>query len=140
MATHPFLSDEWIEAARAIRESYDTTDDTPPPPVKANLVITEVPFGGGTVNAHIDTSSGELDLDTEHLDGADATLTVDYGTAKAMFVDGDPQAAMQSFMAGKIKIQGDMAKIMVLMQSMQPSPGQADTAMKMAAEMSAITE
>ena len=140
MATHPFLSDEWIDAARAIREGYDTTGATPPPPVKANLVITEVPFGEGKIDAHIDTSSAELELDTGHLEGADATLTVDYATAKAMFVDGDPQVAMQSFMAGKIKIQGDMAKVMMLMQSMQPDPGQIDLATKMATDIAAITE
>jgi len=31
-----------------------------------------------------------------------------------MIVDNNPQAAMQAFMAGKIKLQGDMTKAMAL--------------------------
>ena len=41
-------------------------------------------------------------------------MTVDYLTAKAIIVDGNPQAGMQAFMAGKIKVQGDMTKMMAL--------------------------
>jgi putative sterol carrier protein len=73
-----------------------------------------VPFGDGSMDAHMDTTSGELELDTGHLDGADVTATLDYETAKAMMVDSNPQAAMQAFMAGKIKLQGDMTKAMAL--------------------------
>jgi putative sterol carrier protein len=86
-----------------------------------NLVITDVPFGEGSVDAHMDTTGGELELETGHLDGADVTATLDYETAKAMMVDANPQAAMQAFMAGKIKLQGDMTKAMAL-QSGPPNP------------------
>ncbi len=110
---YQFLSDEWVDAARKIREEA-ATPATAPPPVKMNLTITEVPFGEGSVDAHMDTTSGELQLDTGHLDGADVTATLDYETAKAMMVDANPQAAMQAFMAGKIKLQGDMTKAMAL--------------------------
>ena len=44
----------------------------------------------------------------------DVTATLDYDTAKAMMVDANPQAAMQAFMAGKIKLQGDMTKAMAM--------------------------
>ena len=110
---YTFLSDEWVEAARKIREEA-TAPASAPQPVKMNLTITEVPFGDGSVDAHMDTTSGELQLDTGHLDGADVTATLDYDTAKAMMVDANPQAAMQAFMAGKIKLQGDMTKAMAL--------------------------
>jgi putative sterol carrier protein len=110
---YKFLSDEWVEAARKIREEA-TAPASAPQPVKMNLTITEVPFGDGSVDAHMDTTSGELRLDTGHLDGADVTATLDYDTAKAMMVDANPQAAMQAFMAGKIKLQGDMTKAMAL--------------------------
>jgi putative sterol carrier protein len=79
-----------------------------------NLTITEVPFGEGTIDAHMDTTSGELELDLGHLDGPDVSATLDYETAKAMMVDANPQAAMQAFMAGKIKLQGDMTKAMAM--------------------------
>jgi putative sterol carrier protein len=110
---YTFLSDEWVEAARKLREEA-ATPTAVPQPVKMNLTITEVPFGDGSVDAHMDTTSGELQLDTGHLDGADVTATLDYETAKAMMVDANPQAAMQAFMAGKIKLQGDMTKAMAL--------------------------
>ena len=110
---YKFLSEEWVDAARKIREEA-AAPTTAPQPVKMNLTITEVPFGDGSVDAHMDTTSGELQLDTGHLDGADVTATMDYATAKAMMVDANPQAAMQAFMAGKIKLQGDMTKAMAL--------------------------
>jgi putative sterol carrier protein len=110
---YQFLSDEWVDAARKIREDLDQPT-TAPQPVKMNLVITDVPFGEGTVDAHMDTTSGELVLDLGHVDGPDVTATLDYETAKAMMVDANPQAAMQAFMAGKIKLQGDMTKAMAM--------------------------
>ena len=68
-------------------------------------------------------------LDQGHLDEADLTITTDYATAKAILVDGNPQAGMQAFMAGKIKVQGDMTKMMA-MQSGTPDPTQAEIAAK----------
>lgn len=122
---YQFLSDEWIEAARKLREEAGAPATTPQP-VKMNLVITDVPFGSGSVDAHLDTTSGQVDLDTGHLDSPDVTATLDYETAKAILVDGNPQAAMQAFMAGKIKLQGDMTKAM----AMQSGPVNTELAKK----------
>jgi putative sterol carrier protein len=110
---YQFLSDEWIDAATKLREEYGGSVAALQP-VKMNLVITDVPFRDGTVEAHMDTTSGQLELDTGHVEGPDVTATLDYDTAKAMIVDNNPQAAMQAFMAGKIKLQGDMTKAMAL--------------------------
>ena len=123
--SYQFLSEEWIEAARKLRADAPAPA-TKPQPVKMNLTITEVPFGDGSVDAHMDTTSGELELDTGHLDGADVPATLDYETAKAMMVDANPQAAMQAFMAGKIKLQGDMTKAM----AMQSGPVDAELTAK----------
>ena len=117
---YKFLSDAWVEAARKIREEA-AAPAAAPQPVRMNLVITEVPFGEGTVEAHMDSTDGEVKLDLGHLDVPDVTATLDYGTAKAMMVDANPQAAMQAFMAGKIKLQGDMTKAMAL-QTGPPNP------------------
>ncbi|MCO8127386.1 SCP2 sterol-binding domain-containing protein [Acidimicrobiia bacterium EGI L10123] len=135
MSKHEFLSEEWIAAAQAIREDYAGTSTTSPPPMKMNVVITEVPFDESTMDAHIDTTDGEMTLDMGHLDSADLTVTVDYATAKAIFIDQDQQASMQAFMAGKIKVQGDMTKMMA-MQTVQPDPAQVEMATKIA-EMTA---
>ena len=138
MAKYPFLSDEWMAAAKEIRESAAGAAAPPAHKVKMNMVITEVPDGvgpGGDINAHMDTSEGELKMDTGHVEGEDLTVTVDYATAKAIFVDQNPQAGMQAFMAGKIKVQGDMTKLMA-MQSGPVDPSAAEVAKK----ISEITE
>jgi putative sterol carrier protein len=41
-------------------------------------------------------------------------VTIDYATAKAILVEGNPQAGMQAFMAGRIKVEGDMTKLLAL--------------------------
>jgi putative sterol carrier protein len=117
---YQFLSDEWVAAARKLREEAGGQGSAGAP-VKMNLVITDVPFGEGTVDAHMDSTSGEVDMDFGHLEGPDVTVTLDFATAKAMMVDADPQAGMQAFMAGKIKLQGDMTKALA-MQSSPPDP------------------
>ena len=135
MTKHPFLSDEWVAAAKAIREEHQGGGAGVPHVMKMNMVITEVPFGEGVVHAHMDTTEGDMVMDTGHLEGEDLTVTVDYATAKAIFVEGNPQAGMQAFMAGKIKVQGDMSKMMA-MQTAAPDPAQQ----QIAAEIAAITE
>lgn len=134
--THMFLSDGWIDAAREIRTRYEDHLPAVTQTIRINQVITEVPFGDGTVKAYIDTSSGSLVLELGELDDPDAVLMTDYGTARAMFVDRNPAIAMQSFMAGKIKIQGDMMKLMAL-QTAIPTNEFSD---QVAAEIDAITE
>jgi hypothetical protein len=120
MDRFPFLSDDWLAAARKIREEYGILDEGVPDNVRMNQVITEVPFGSGTINSHVDTSSGSLEMDIGHLDDADVTVTLDYDTAKAVFVDGTVSAAMAAFMAGKVRVQGEMAKLLAALQHLSP--------------------
>ena len=129
MAQYPFLSDEWMDAAKAIREESSGGGAPPAHAVRMNQIITDVPFGEGTINAHMDTTSGELQMDMGHLDAPDLTVTLDYATAKAILVDGNPQAGMQAFMSGQIQVTGDMTKLMA-MQSGAVDPVQAEIAAK----------
>lgn len=133
---YQFLSDEWMAAAREIRERYAEQLPEVVQTVRINQVITDVPFGDGTINAFIDTSNGGLELELGELDEPDAVLMVDYDTAKAMIVDQDPAVVMQSFMAGKIKVQGDMMKLMA-MQTAMPSNEFSE---QLASEIKAITD
>ena len=135
VAQYAFLSDEWMDAAKAIREEYAGKAAAPAHSVKMNQIITEVPFGDGTINAHMDTTSGSLDMDTGHIDDAEVTITIDYATAKAIFVEQNQQAGMQAFMSGKIKVQGDMTKLMA-MQASTPDP----TAVEVSKRIADITE
>ena len=129
MAKYPFLSDEWVAEAKQIREEYKGKAPAPTHVIKMNQVITDVPFGGGTIDAHMDTSNGELVMDLGHLEGADLKVTLDYDTAKAIMVEGNPQAGMQAFMAGKIKVEGDMTKLMAFQaQAAAPDPVGAEVA------------
>src|ERR1700726_2215007 len=137
MPSYPFLSDEWLDEARKIRAEYE--GKTPPIPhvVRMNLVVTGVPFSDDDILAHMDTSSGELVLDVGHLEVQDLKVTVDYDTAKAILVEGNPQAGMQAFMAGKVRVEGDMAKLMAL----QATPAAADpNAADLATRLRDITE
>jgi hypothetical protein len=120
---NPFLSPEWVLEARKLREEYGGTHSFSQV-VRLNLIVTEVPFGDGPIEAHVDTSSGELDVDTGHVSAPDLTVTVDYQTAKAILVDGNPQAGMQAFMAGKVRVEGDMSKLMALQVAPTDGPGE----------------
>ncbi len=145
---YPFLSDQWIAAARRIRDTHlgeaESIASSVLPggtSVRMNQIITDVPFGDGVIDAHIDSSSGSLSLDLGHIDSPDVTITVDYPTAKAIFVDQDMALAMQAFMTGRIRVDGDLTKLLAL-QSFAPEqlPDGAKTrAYDVAAELKAIT-
>ncbi|MFM2181903.1 MAG: hypothetical protein RJB61_197 [Actinomycetota bacterium] len=133
--TYQFLSDEWMSAAREIRQKYADVAAKVATPIRMNQVITDVPFGDGTVRAFVDTTSGDVVMDLGELDSPDLTLTTDWDTARKLFVEQDQAASMQAFMAGKIKVQGDMMKMMAMQTSM-PSD---EIAKQIAAEIKAIT-
>jgi putative sterol carrier protein len=111
---YEFLSDEWLEAVRRLREEMPEPEAQPPVTMKMNVVVIDTPFDGGDMKGHVDTSKGELLVEEGHLDGPDLTVTVEYATAKAIFVEQDLTVAMQAFMAGKVKVQGDITKLMAL--------------------------
>ncbi len=140
---HPFLSEEWISAAREIRTRYADQAPTTSATVRVNLNISGVPFGEGDLPAHLDTSSGRLEMELGHLDEADATVTTDYDTAKNLVVYQDQGALMQAFMGGRVKIQGDGAKLMALAAAGQSASGTPDAVLlagKIADEIKAITQ
>ncbi len=124
-----------MTAARSIRESYADQTTKVAMTLKINQVVTGVPFGSGTVESYLDTSSGDVVMELGQLDDADVTITTDYDTARKLFVDQDPAAGMQAFMAGKVVVQGDMMKLMA-MQTAMPSD---ETSQKIADEIKAIT-
>lgn len=131
-----FLSSEWMDAARAIREKYADQAPLVPNKIRMNQVITQVPFDeSGEVRLFMDTSEGHMRMELGELEGADVTVITDYDTARKIFVDQDPQAGMQAFMSGKIKVQGDMTKLM-MMQSSAPD----ELARTIAQEIKDITE
>ena len=134
--SHPFLSDEWMAEAKAIREKYAGQTDKVTQTLRINQIVTGAPFGDGSVQSYIDTSSGDVVMDLGSLDDADVTVTTDYETAKALFVEQDAAAGMQAFMTGKITVQGDMMKLMA-MQTAMPTD---EASQQISEEIKAITE
>jgi hypothetical protein len=128
--SHPFLSDDWIEAARALRAEYESRLPAPPLPVRANIVVTEVPHGPGLLEGHIDTTAGQVTIEHGHLESPDLSIRVDYVTARAAFIQQDLQTMMQSFFAGRIVVEGDVTKLLAL----QGGPADPETA-SLAAEL-----
>jgi len=115
---HVFLSDDWFAALEALAA------EAPEPPAGAadivlNLTVTEAP--GGPVEAHL--TAGRFGRD--HIDGAPTKVIVPYEVAKEMLIQGNPAAAMQAFMSGRIKVEGDMSKLMA-MQATPPTAEQQD--------------
>jgi hypothetical protein len=135
---YPFLSDEWVAEARRIRAEFKGKAPEIPVSVRMNQIITDVPFGDGTIEAHVDTSSGELEMETGHLESPDLTITIGYDTAKAILIDGNAQAAMQAFLGGKIKVDGDITKLLAL-QSAGLSGNTDPAAIEMAKRLQAMT-
>ena len=135
---HPFLSPSWLVAARAIREKYADQTAKVAVSIRMNQVITDVPdevSAEGVVKTFMDTSSGDIVMDLGELETPDLTITTDFATARALFVEQDQAVAMQAFMAGKIKANGDMMKLMAMQTSMPDD----DIARTVAAEIKAIT-
>lgn len=109
-----FLTPEWVDAAREIREEYAGKETVPPPPIKVNYIVTEVPWSASPIEAHTDTTSGTVEFELEHVTGAEVTVTLPYGAARAILVDADATAAMQMFATGKIQVEGDVTKLLAL--------------------------
>ena len=133
--SHLFLSPEWIAAARGIRERHHGSIPQVPVTVRINVVATDVPFGDGTVRAFIDTSDGDLSMDLGSLENPEVTVTTDYATARQLFVEQDPASTMQAFMSGRIRVDGDITRIMAL----QISVPEGVDASAVAEEIKAIT-
>ncbi len=127
MATYPFLSDDWFEAVHEILVSHtevSSASGTTVTDVVMNLTVTETPFDNPR-ELHVGSLEGTPLWGREHHTDAHLTITVDYVTAKEVFVSGDAQAALSAFMAGKVTVQGDLTRLMALMQNGDggPSPG-----------------
>ena len=133
VAAYPFLSDEWFVAVREVVDARDV-DIPPHAELTMNLVVTDTPFGEDR-RLHVGARDGKADWGTGHATDADLTLTTDYATAREIFMSGNPQAGMQAFMDGRVKVQGDLTKRMAALVA-GPGPG----APGLAAALSAITE
>ena len=116
MTKYAFLSDEWVgEAQRIYAESGAAgaiAGNAGLTPVRVNLIVTDAPFSPAPIDAHVDTSAGRFDIDVGHLAEPDVTISMGYDTARSLFVQGDVQAVLQAFLGGRIKVDGDLSKLL----------------------------
>jgi hypothetical protein len=116
MQKYAFLSDEWVGEAKRIYAEAGAggaiAGGTTLSPVRVNLIVTDAPFSPVPVDAHIDTSAGRFDIDVGHLPQPDVTISLGYDTARSLFVQGDIQAVLQAFLGGRIKVDGDLSKLL----------------------------
>ena len=111
-----YLSDEWFAKVDELIKEVNLEVAPAAAEMKMNMTITsdegdiEMGMNGGKIQKG-------------HVDGATTKITVPYDLAKKMFVEEDKQAGMQAFMSGKMKIEGDMSKMMS-MQNVQPTESQ----------------
>jgi len=120
---YTFLSDDWLAEIEKLRAEAGDAATEGAPDITVNIVVT----GGPDGDKEVHMSGGQFG--TGLTEGAPTKLTVPFDVAKAVFVEQNPQAAMQAFMSGQIKVEGDMTKLMA-MQSQQPSDAQKAMAEK----------
>jgi len=120
-----------------LRRDYRDRVTPPSISVKANVVVTATPFGGDLFG-HVDTSTGDLAIETGHLDQAHVKITTDYATAKTLFVAQDQGAVMQAIMTGKIRVEGEMARLLALQLPLTEA-ATAEVAGEIASRIKALT-
>jgi putative sterol carrier protein len=114
-----FLTDDWFSNVENLTAQ---AGDLNLPPALANLAInlvvtdsqgnTELSLDGGAIKKGLSPN-------------AKTTLNMDGETLRKVLLEFDMAAAMQAFMTGKIKVQGDMSQLMAL-QTAKPSQEQKD--------------
>lgn len=139
MATHPFLSPEWIASAREIHAEYSGRVSEPAESLRLNVTVTGAPFTDDVVLGHIDTTNGTVVPDDGHIDNPDVSVIVPYHIARQLLVDPQPENVMIAFMSGEIEVQGDIT-LMLSLQDIDASPEQQALAEEVVARLTAITD
>jgi hypothetical protein len=119
---NPFLSDAWLADVKAIAAEAGG-GGMMPESAEINMVVT----GGPEGDKELHVKGGEFNLG---LIDAPTKLTLPYDVAKDMFINGNQQAAMQAFMSGKIKVEGDMTKLMAMQGAPAGDPAAAEALQK----------
>jgi hypothetical protein len=125
---YEFLSDEWFaKVDELVAAAGDLQIPSAMKAVEVNVTVTSP--GGPT---HLFMKDGLFTRG--HQPGVGTTLTLSSEVARRIFVDGDTAAGVQAFLAGEIKVEGDLAKV-VAMQTTEPSEPQK----RLTREIAAIT-
>ncbi|MDQ3645901.1 MAG: SCP2 sterol-binding domain-containing protein [Actinomycetota bacterium] len=107
-----FLSEEWAqEVTAALNSSDDFKSAAAGQTVKLQQVVTDTPDGGET-KYYFNLEGGNAQVGLGETADAEATLTQSYETARA--IAQEELNPTNAFMQGKLKITGNMMKLMQL--------------------------
>jgi putative sterol carrier protein len=107
-----FLTEEWASAMTdALNSSEDFQKAAGGQAVKLQQVVTDTPDGGET-KYYFTLDGGKAQVAVGEIPDAEATLTQSYDTAVA--ITKQELNAQNAFMQGKLKISGNMMKLMQL--------------------------
>ncbi|HVF53581.1 MAG TPA: SCP2 sterol-binding domain-containing protein [Actinomycetota bacterium] len=107
-----FLSEEWAtEMTAALNASDDFQKAASGQQTKLQQVVTDTP-DGGEAKYYFTLDGGKAEVSLGELADAEATITQNYETAIAL--NKQELNAQNAFMQGKLKIQGNMMKLMQL--------------------------
>lgn len=105
-----FLSEEWAQAmTEALNASEDFKSAASGQQAKLQQVVTGGP-NGDEVKYYFTLDGGSAEVALGELSDADATITQNYETATA--INKQELNAQQAFMQGRLKVTGNMMKLM----------------------------
>ena len=111
------MSNAWFDAIVKIRDEIgeiplnEATKD-----IVINLVVTDGPDGDQEM--HMKAGSFDRGL-AEH---APTKLTIPYEIARSLFVERDQRIAVQAFMSGQIRIEGDVGTLIKMQLPEEDNP------------------
>ncbi|MFA9485501.1 MULTISPECIES: SCP2 sterol-binding domain-containing protein [unclassified Moraxella] len=111
-----FLSQAWFDVVSQLNAQ---TGKLNLPPTLQTLIINITIEQDTSALLHLQDGK----IHQGHADHAVSTIRIDQQTLKDIIQTGDTNIAIEAFMMGKIRIDGDMSAIMSL-QSAKPSPEQ----------------
>jgi len=122
---YEFLSDEWFTQVDALIAAAGELDL--PPAMKAAKINVTITSPAGATQVFLEDgvfSRGHKPAGT--------AITLDAALARKLFVDADAAAGVAAFLAGEIKVEGDLAQL-IAMQTTPPSPAQVRLSQQIAA-------
>jgi len=101
------MSNAWFDAIVKIR---DEVGEIPVDEAIKDVVVNLVVTGGPDGDQEMHMKAGSFDRGLA--ENASTKLTIPYEIARSLFVERDQQIAVQAFMAGQIRVEGDVGTLL----------------------------
>lgn len=111
-----FLTQDWFDEVAKLNNAAGELNL---PPTLANIILNAIVTGEQGGELHL--KNGKIAQGT--ISDAISTISIDSQTLATIITTGDINAAIEAFMLGKIRIDGDMTQVMAL-QTAKMSPEQ----------------